>query len=67
MFFRTTAKGTDIILERGNKSEFIIIVRYKELGKPRRTPKHIHLVIDLFNEESWKWGINKEIHKTHSR
>lgn len=44
----TTSKGVQIFAEKGGKSLFNFKVRYREPGKPRRTPKHIHLIIDLY-------------------
>ena len=43
-----TESGIEILIYRGNKSEFDFIVKYREPGKRIRTPKHIHLVIDLY-------------------
>jgi hypothetical protein len=43
-----TAKGDVIFVKRGSKSEFDFIVKYKSPGKRMRTPKHIHLVVDLY-------------------
>jgi len=44
----TTDKGVEIYVEPGEKSEYDFRVRYKEPNKALRTPKHIHLVIDLY-------------------
>ncbi len=44
----TTASGVEILVYNGNKSDFDFIVKYREPGKRIRTPKHIHLIIDLY-------------------
>lgn len=44
----TTKEGVQIIVEQGIKSKFDFKVRYREPGKHVRTPKHIHLIIDLY-------------------
>jgi len=44
----TTKEGVEIIVEPGSKSKYDFKVRYRELGKHVRTPKHIHLIIDLY-------------------
>jgi hypothetical protein len=44
----TTADGVEIYVEPGKKSEYDFRVRYKEPNKALRTPKHIHLIIDLY-------------------
>jgi hypothetical protein len=44
----TTANGTQIYVRKGGKSQFNFMVQYREPGKQRRTPKHIHLIIDLY-------------------
>jgi hypothetical protein len=54
-----TAEKTRIFVERGTKtqSDFDFIVKYEEPGKHRRTPKHIHLVVDLYT----KLGMNEPL------
>jgi len=44
----TTNEGVEIYVEPGKKSEYDFRVRYKEPNRALRTPKHIHLVIDLY-------------------
>ncbi|RME78263.1 MAG: hypothetical protein D6784_02660 [Chloroflexi bacterium] len=44
----TTAKGVEIEVLPGKKSRYDFIVKYREPGKRWRTPKHIHLIVDLF-------------------
>ena len=44
------SNGTEIIVSRGSKpqSPYDFRVHYKSPGKRVRTPKHIHLIIDLY-------------------
>jgi len=44
----TTANQVEIHVEHGSKSPHDFIVKYREPNKRLRTPKHIHLVVDLF-------------------
>ncbi len=44
----TTGSGTVIYVCKGGKSQHNFKVRYQEPGKRVRTPKHIHLIIDLY-------------------
>lgn len=44
----TTERGVDIYVSKGRKSEYNFKVQYQEPGKSKRTPKHIHLVIDMY-------------------
>lgn len=44
----TTAQGVKILATQGIKSQHDFIVRYIEPRKRRRTPKHIHIIIDLY-------------------
>ena len=45
----TTARGTEVYVEPGMKSPNDFVVRYREPHLRRlRTPKHIHLIIDLY-------------------
>ncbi len=44
----TTKTGTRIYAERGSKSQNDFKVTYDEPGKRTRTPKHIHLIVDLY-------------------
>ncbi len=43
-----TTNKTQIFVEPGTKSSQDFIVRYKETNKRTRTPKHIHIIVDLF-------------------
>lgn len=44
----TTANQIEIHVEKGSKSPNDFIVKYREPNKRVRTPKHIHLIVDLF-------------------
>ena len=46
----TTKRGTKIGVNKGRKPQSAkdFIVKYKEPGKRERTPKHIHIIIDLY-------------------
>lgn len=46
----TTKRGTKIGVDKGKKPQSAkdFIVRYQEPGKRERTPKHIHIIIDLY-------------------
>lgn len=44
----TTTDQVEIQVENGSKSPNDFIVRYREPSKRVRTPKHIHLIVDLF-------------------
>jgi len=43
-----TSGGIKIFCEPGKKSKFDFKVKYKEPNKRIRTPKHIHVIIDLY-------------------
>lgn len=44
----TTTDGVVIYASKGGKSQYNFKVQYRESGKRVRTPKHIHLIIDLY-------------------
>lgn len=47
-----TSDGVEIRVGKGKKSANDFIVKYKEPGKQLRTPKHIHIIIDLYMKMS---------------
>jgi len=55
----TTKDGVKILVSKGSKKEspFDFRVHYQEPNKRVRTPKHIHLIIDLY----MKLSRNKEL------
>jgi hypothetical protein len=44
----TTLSEDQIFVAKGSKSQLDFIVKYRSPGKRLRTPKHIHLVVDLY-------------------
>ncbi len=55
-----TKKGVKVSVYEGKKkdrSAYDFIVRYTEPFKRERTPKHIHLIVDLY----LKWAGNKDL------
>ena len=56
-----TQNQTHIYAEPGRKSPCDFIVKYQELGKHRRTPKHIHLVVDLFAKRTGNYELTNEL------
>lgn len=44
----TTSNGVIVYVSKGGKSPYNFKVQYREPGKKLRTPKHIHLIIDLY-------------------
>lgn len=54
-----TKENTEILVSKGSKKEspYDFKVHYREPGKRVRTPKHIHLIIDLY----MKLARNKEL------
>jgi len=55
----TTQNGVEIAVERGKKPESLhdFVVRFREPEKQWRTPKHIHLIVELYVKEAY----NKEL------
>lgn len=43
-----TQRNVVIYVSKGRKSQYDFKVQYQETGKNIRTPKHIHLIIDLY-------------------
>jgi len=48
----STCNGVKIYVSKGGKSAYNFKVQYEEPGKRIRTPKHIHLIIDLFMKKT---------------
>lgn len=59
----TTKNGVAIVTEPGKKSEFDFKVRYREPNKRLRTPKHIHLIIDLYLKKAGNKELTMELVK----
>lgn len=47
-----TQDGVEIYVEPGKKSKYDFRVRYREPDRRIRTPKHIHLIIDLYMKKT---------------
>lgn len=58
-----TKKGVEVVVYPGKKkqSRFDFIVRYREPGKKTRTPRHIHVVIDLYLKKSADESLTMEL------
>jgi hypothetical protein len=48
MLLHTTHNQVEIYVKPGSKSAWDFVVKYREPHKRVRTPKHIHLMVDLF-------------------
>jgi len=57
----TTRKGVKIFVSKGGKSQFNFKVQYQEPGKAIRTPKHIHLIIDLYMKRTGNKQLTMEL------
>lgn len=59
----TTSSRVDIYVKRGGKSQspYDFIVKYKEPGKSLRTPKHIHLIVDLYLKRAGDAGLTNRL------
>jgi hypothetical protein len=44
----TTGRGTVVGVVPGTKSQYDFRVKYRQPGRAERTPKHIHIIIDLY-------------------
>lgn len=57
----TSNNGVKIFVDPGSKSPNDFIVRYQEPGKRVRTPKHIHLVVDLFAKRTGNLELTNQL------
>lgn len=48
-----TQKDVEIAIRKGSKSPNDFVVVYREPGKDWRTPKHIHLIVELYVKEAY--------------
>lgn len=53
----TTKDRVRIYTEPGRKSAYDFVVRYQQPGKRMRTPKHIHIIADLYQKRGAKPGL----------
>jgi hypothetical protein len=56
-----TASGTKISVEAGKKSPNDFIVKYLEPGKQPRTPKHIHLIVEMYVKHARNPGLTIQL------
>lgn len=56
----TTQRGVKVLVVQGKKSPYDFVVRYVEPGKRQRTPKHIHIVVDLFAKRAASPGLTSQ-------
>jgi len=59
----TTERGVEIVVERGRKSEHDFVVKYRDPQRSRnwRTPKHIHLIVELYVKEAYQPHLTYEL------
>lgn len=48
----TTSQGVTVYASKGGKSQYNLKIVYREPGKRVRTPKHIHLIVDLYLKQA---------------
>ena len=56
-----TTNGVVVHVERGSKSTYDFIVKYQEPDKRLRTPKHIHLIVDLFAKRTGNKALTDQL------
>lgn len=59
----TTERGVEIVVEAGRKSEHDFVVKYRAPQRSRnwRTPKHIHLIVELYVKEAYHPRLTYEL------
>jgi hypothetical protein len=57
----TTANGVEIFVLPSSKSANDFIVKYREPGKTLRTPKHVHLTVDLLQKRTGNAELTKQL------
>ncbi|GBC91458.1 MAG: hypothetical protein N2045_07015 [Fimbriimonadales bacterium] len=59
----TTQDGVEIAVKPGKKpqSSYDFVVQYKEPGKRWRTPKHVHLVVELYVKEAYNRQLTHQL------
>lgn len=55
------SNGAEIYVCKGGKSQFNFRVQYKEPAKRVRTPKHIHLIIDLYMKRTGNVALTNQL------
>jgi|GEM_PF-777681 len=59
----TTQNGVEIAVAKGTKpqSPYDFVVKYREPGKRWRTPKHIHLIVELYVKEAYDKALTHQL------
>lgn len=57
----TTQRGVEIVVERGRKSNLDFVVKYREPNGRWRTPKHIHLIVELYVKQAYRPQLTLEL------
>lgn len=59
----TTQLGVDIYVYKGKKQQSLhdFVVKYKEPNKRLRTPKHIHLIVDLYLKRAGDYNLTNAL------
>lgn len=58
---RTTQNGVEIFVKPGKKSPLDFVVKYREPGKNLRTPKHVHLIVELYVKEAYNKPLTHQL------
>lgn len=56
-----TEDNVIIYVSKGGKSPYNFKVKYQEPGKLKRTPKHIHIIIDLYLKREHEKSLTNEL------
>ena len=59
----TTQNGVEIAVTKGTKpqSAYDFVVKYREPGKRWRTPKHVHLIVELYVKEAYNKTLTHQL------
>jgi hypothetical protein len=59
----TTQNGVEIAVAKGTKpqSPYDFVVKYREPGKRWRTPKHVHLIVELYVKEAYDKALTHQL------
>lgn len=57
----TTTDGVIVYVSKGGKSKYNFKVQYQEPAKRIRTPKHIHLIIDLYMKRTGNKSLTMQL------
>lgn len=56
-----TREEVEICVKKGKKSPLDFVVRYKEPSKRFRTPKHVHLIVELYVKEAYNQSLTHQL------